>query len=486
MGADTLGRVCPDAVIATPILSDPPHPGKGPSMSANITPEAAKSLDPNESRRQRGLAIAEVTRITEKDGQWIVPSQTGNGYHRVILDPPPFVPMCTCKDFAARERPCKHVYAVRSFLEREANPTGKEPITLPATENAPEARAIAKKLVAPRPTYKQAWPAYNAAQINEKAKFQTLPSDLCRSIPEPPRNPKGGRPPLPMADRAFACAFKVYTTFSGRRSSTDIRDARDKGHLSRTPHYSAVYRYLEDPAMTPILMGLISESARPLRSIEVDFVVDSSGFATSRFVRWFDHKYGVVKREYDWVKVSVMTGVKTNVVTAAEIDERYAADSPQFASLVNATAQAFTLREVSADAAYLGYENMELVASHGGIPYIAFKSNSTAGDGGMMRRMFHLYNFNRDEYLAHYHKRSNVESTFSMIKAKFGDSLRSKTGTAMVNEALCKVLCHNICCLIQSMFEIGIEARFWNVEEVPEARTEMAVEIAPVEVFAWI
>jgi hypothetical protein len=73
-----------------------------------------------------------------------------------------------------------------------------------------------------------------------------------------------------------------------------------------------------------------------------------------------------------------------------------------------------------------------------------------------------------------------------MIKAKFGDSLRSKTGTAMVNEALCKVLCHNIRCLIQSMFEIGIEARFWNVEEVPEARTEMAVEIAPVEVFAWI
>ena len=76
--------------------------------------------------------------------------------------------------------------------------------------------------------------------------------------------------------------------------------------------------------------------------------------------------------------------------------------------------------------------------------------------------MFHLYNFNRDDYLSHYHKRSNVETTFSMIKAKFGERLRSKTDTAMVNEALCKMLCHNICCLIQSTYELGIEATFWG------------------------
>jgi transposase len=263
-----------------------------------------------------------------------------------------------------------------------------------------------------------------------------------------------------------------------------MRDAQDKGHLSRTPHYSAVYRFLEDPAMTPILMGLIAESARPLRSIEVDFIIDSSGFSTSRFVRWFDHKYGIVKQEYDWVKVSVCTGRTTNVITAVEIDERYAGDCPRFAPLLNATAKAFQIREVSADAAYLSYENMELVASYGGTPYIAFRSNSTAESGGTMARMFHLYNFNRDEYLNHYHKRSNVESTFSMIKAKFGDHLRSKTDTAMVNEALCKILCHNICCLIQSQYELGIEVKFWEVAE--EKPTEIVAEpVATDQVEAW-
>ena len=74
--------------------------------------------------------------------------------------------------------------------------------------------------------------------------------------------------------------------------------------------------------------------------------------------------------------------------------------------------------------------------------------------------MFYYYNFKRDEFLAHYHKRSNVETTFSMIKAKFGERLRSKTATAQVNEALCKVLCHNLCVVIQSMYELNITPEF--------------------------
>jgi transposase len=60
-----------------------------------------------------------------------------------------------------------------------------------------------------------------------------------------------------------------------------------------------------------------------------------------------------------------------------------------------------------------------------------------------------------------YHKRSNVETTFHMIKSKFGDALRSKTTRAMINEALCKVLCHNICCLISAMYELGLKPKFY-------------------------
>jgi hypothetical protein len=102
---------------------------------------------------------------------------------------------------------------------------------------------------------------------------------------------------------------------------------------------------------------------------------------------------------------------------------------------------------------------------------------------GTYDRMFHFYNLHRDEFLDHYHKRSNVETTFSMVKAKFGDALRSKTDTAMVNEALCKVLCHNICVLVQSHYELGIEATFWGTRE---ANRQAEAEVLPVEdLAAW-
>jgi hypothetical protein len=49
------------------------------------------------------------------------------------------------------------------------------------------------------------------------------------------------------------------------------------------------------------------------------------------------------------------------------------------------------------------------------------------------------------------------------IKAKFGDGVRSKTYISQTNEVLCKVLCHNICCIISSIHEMGIEPEFGRV-----------------------
>ena len=54
-----------------------------------------------------------------------------------------------------------------------------------------------------------------------------------------------------------------------------------------------------------------------------------------------------------------------------------------------------------------------------------------------------------------------MESTFPAIKRKFGNAVRSKTDVSMVNEVPCKLLCYNICVLIQEQHELGIEAVFW-------------------------
>ncbi|HEX3106942.1 MAG TPA: transposase [Terriglobales bacterium] len=243
---------------------------------------------------------------------------------------------------------------------------------------------------------------------------------------------------------------------------SDLRDAQQRGFISRTPHYNSIFNYLENPDMTPILRGLITQSSMPLQSVETDFAADSSGFMTSRFVRWFDVKYGKERAEHDWVKCHLMCGVKTNIVTAIEIGDKHASDTALFSPLVEATSRNFTISEVSADKAYGSLANTNTVTQCGGTPYISFKGNATGAAGGTFQQMFHYFMFRRQDFLQHYHKRSNIESTFSMIKRKFGDSLRSKTDVAMVNETLCKILCHNLVVLIHEMYELGIEPVFWN------------------------
>ena len=198
-----------------------------------------------DAREERGRVIAAKCSIRPRGALWEVPSQSNNGTYLVNTKRN----YCSCPDHAETGFICKHIFAVRFSLSKtEANPDGTATTTTVTVEAKVE-----------RKTYKQDWPNYNRAQVNEHRHFQTLLADLCRTLPVPP--PQRGQKP------------------------------------------------------------------------------------------------------------------------------------------------------------------------------------------------------NREEYGRHYHQRSNVESTFSAIKRKFGEALRSKTDRAMKNETLAKVVSHNICCVISGMYELGIDPR---------------------------
>lgn len=132
------------------------------------------------------------------------------------------------------------------------------------------------------------WTAYNLASCEEKKRFVTLLADLCSSVPQPPRLPGAGRPRLPLSDMIFAAAYKSYVGFSSRRFTTDLRDAFVSGFINSTPHFNSVNNCLANPDLTDRLKALITLSSLPLKAVETDFAIDSSGFSTSRFVRWFN------------------------------------------------------------------------------------------------------------------------------------------------------------------------------------------------------
>ncbi|HUY63995.1 MAG TPA: transposase [Acidimicrobiales bacterium] len=403
-----------------------------------------------DAREQRGMQIAATTRLRKGKAGWLVPSQSGVGTYKVT-ETPRIVAAgfmggmeCTCPDFELRGLPCKHVFAVE-YVSRRENPDGSV-----LTESV-------------RVTYTQDWTAYNAAQCAEKETFLPMLADLCSALPNPPQG--RGRPRMPMSDMAFACVLRVYEGFSARRFDTDVRQAKAAGLTEVDPHFNTVLRYLRSPEMTDALTQLVVASALPLKAVETDFAVDSTGFTTSRFERWYDHKWGKERSRHEWVKLHAMTGVRTNIVTAVEISGGHSNDTNYFRPTLATTAENFQIREVSADKAYSSKANLRAVDELGAVPYVPFRgalarqgpAPQLPGLSDIWVRMYHLFAYQRDTFLSRYHQRSNVETTFSMIKRKFGDSLRSKSEAGQMNEILCKVIAHNLCVLIASIHELGLD-----------------------------
>jgi transposase len=394
-----------------------------------------------DARQEKGLVIAATLAILPKgEKTWIVPSQTLVGRYTVTRDEEGY--SCTCPDFELRHTTCKHGYAVEFYLKRETTitPDGETTVT--------ETRAV-------RVSYPQNWPAYNAAQTAEGELFCHLLSDLCATVPEPVRGM--GRPSVPLAEALFCACFKVYSGMSARRFMSDLRDAQAKGFVSRAWHFNSVLKVIEDETITPTLHQLIAQSAAPLGSIESAFAVDSTGFGTQCYYRHYSAKYKHEQYSHHYVKLHALVGTKTNVVAAATITDQKANDYPQLEPLVTTAAETFKIAELSADKAYIGRSNLAVIDSIGAEAFIPFRKDlKDDPKSPLWSKLFHLYSYRSDEFLPHYHKRSNSESTFSAIKRLIGDTLRSKGTIAQMNELLLMVIAYNVTVMIHSTFELGV------------------------------
>jgi transposase len=396
------------------------------------------------TREERGRQLAQRGGIRRVGARFSVPSQS------VGADAPTYLvdlvdETCTCPDYELRRLRCKHIEGVYFWLAWEGG------VSTDGEVPPPEKRK----------TYGQNWTAYNLAQTTEKARVEALLKSLCAGIEEPAPK-KTGRPRIPLRDAVFAAVMKVYTTFSGRRASTDIRGCAERGHIADAPHYNSIFRCLENPATTAVLTRLIEESAAPLAEIENvagQFAQDSTGFSTVTYDRWFDQKHGKLMAMHAWVKLHVMIGTATNVVTGVKVSPE--GDCPVLPELLQKTAERFDVKEVSGDKAYLSKKNLEAIDAVGATPFIPFKINSgAASTSPHWRKMWAHFSLKADDFLDHYHRRSNVETTMWMIKSKFGTAVRSKLPTAQMNEVLAKVLCHNLACIVHAITEFGIDGEF--------------------------
>ena len=140
-------------------------------------------------------------------------SQSGNGFYEVKATPNGMT--CDCPDFVYRGGKCKHIQATRYYLEIE--------------KDTPQGVVTEKVHL----TYKQAWDAYNAAQMAEVKLFDELLKDLVKAIPEPEQTM--GRPRIPLHESLFCAIQKVYCSYPAAARMAYSRTRPRKGKSSMPP-----------------------------------------------------------------------------------------------------------------------------------------------------------------------------------------------------------------------------------------------------------
>lgn len=313
------------------------------------------------------------------------------------------------------------------------------------------------------------WSAYNLAQTNEKGLFKQLLYALCAIIPEPPPN-ESGRPLVPVRDLAFGETYRTYTGLSGRRFQTDVTECANAELLSRHYGRSKGWDFLNNEWTTDLLRALITESAKPLQGIERHFAPDSTGFGTNTYDRWQEEKHGNKRTGTQYVKAHIITGVDTHIITAAAASVQQIGDITAMPALLDETRGAgFSVDEITADGAYLSKENLERLDALGIDAYIPFRTNSRFHhDGSLWDTHLAFFLLNRSLFEEHYHRRSQVESTFSMVKTKYGSSVRGKCPASQANGVLLKLLANNLYVLIRAIYELGIHPEFTKIGLAPQ------------------
>lgn len=159
------------------------------------------------------------------------------------------------------------------------------------------------------------WSAYNQAQTHEATEVMALLgwlSDLISAVAAPVQGPRrrGGQP-YPLGMVVFSTVEKVYSGLSSRRHEGALVQSAQHGFVRNAPlwtpdgfdfsplagtaptsipQFNTVERYFRCQWLTPLLLELVTLTARPLRDVEHIFAIDGTGWSTRWYGRWQDGK----------------------------------------------------------------------------------------------------------------------------------------------------------------------------------------------------
>lgn len=172
-------------------------------------------------------------------------------------------------------------------------------------------------------------------------------------------------------------------------------------------------------------------------------------------MRWLTVRDGRRKSRRDFLKPHFIIDCRSLLILSFKVTPPFKADSKQVEELLKFIG---SISRLCADKAYLSRKICDLIARHGGRPYISIKKNVVkirAQGSRAWRQMLVLYRRSRKLYGKRYHQRSLAETAVSTVKRRFSHTLYSKKRRAQKNELRLKLLTYNLSIIARLPHKIG-------------------------------
>lgn len=306
---------------------------------------------------------------------------------------------------------------------------------------------------------------YNLSQENEIfIFFEYLPrvvyfvckkDDLWKGI---------GAPPAKLYDVLMNISIKQYFGRSLRRSVGLIKLMKHTFRLDFKPLcFKTIDNYLNNPCVKKYLDAIIRYTSNPLKYIEKNFATDKTGERTKTYSSWYMIRCNKETKKRDHINVHITSGCELHTVAAIDVLVENGNDNIIYRKHLKNIAKDFNVKISSGDATYLSRENCSAAEKIGAKPRFHLKKGLTKKSKGhpAWKHMLEFALKNPTQYNKEYHSRSNVESTNSAKKRKFGDTIKSKKDNAKVIECLASWCCYNLSVLSRAYYELNIEPTQW-------------------------